>query len=72
LTFAAEHTQVIISTHSSILLDELTHQADKVVVCALNEQGQATFERLDAQVLEEWLEHYRLGKMFRSGHPELQ
>jgi predicted ATPase len=71
ITEAAERTQVIISTHSSILLDEFTNQADKVVVCGLNEQGQATFERLDDQALEEWLEHYRLGKMFRCGHPEL-
>jgi len=71
ITEAAERTQVIISTHSSILLDEFTHQADKVVVCGLNEQGQASFERLDDQALEEWLEHYRLGKMFRCGHPEL-
>ncbi len=71
ITEAAEHTQVIISTHSSILLDELTHQADKVVICAQNEAGYATFERLDAETLEDWLEHYRLGKMFRSGHPEL-
>jgi predicted ATPase len=71
ITEAAEHTQVIISTHSSILLDEFTHQADKVVICAQNEAGYATFERLDAEALEDWLEHYRLGKMFRSGHPEL-
>jgi len=71
ITEAAEHTQVIISTHSSILLDEFTHQADKVVVCTQNEAGYATFERLDAETLEDWLEHYRLGKMFRSGHPEL-
>ncbi|RKZ50750.1 MAG: hypothetical protein DRR00_14220 [Candidatus Parabeggiatoa sp. nov. 3] len=71
ITEAAEHTQVIISTHSSILLDELTDQADKVVVCALNEVGKATFERLDAEALEEWLVHYKLGKLFRSGHPEL-
>lgn len=71
ITDAAKHTQVIISTHSSNLLDEFTHQADKVVVCALNEQGQATFERLEAEALESWLAHYRLGKMFSSGHPEL-
>ena len=71
ITEAAERTQVIISTHSSILLDEFTNQADKVVVCGLNELGQATFERLDDQALAEWLEHYRLGKMFRCGHPEL-
>lgn len=68
---AAKHTQVIISTHSSVLLDEFTHQADKVIVCALNEAGYATFERLDAEILADWLEYYRLGKMFRSGHPEL-
>jgi predicted ATPase len=68
---AAESTQVIISTHSPILLDEFTHQADKVIVCTQNEQGQAIFERLDAEVLEDWLAHYRLGKMFSAGHPEL-
>ncbi|OAD18793.1 hypothetical protein THIOM_005604 [Candidatus Thiomargarita nelsonii] len=49
ITEAAERTQVIISTHSSILLDEFTHQADKVVVCGLNEQRQASFERLSTE-----------------------
>jgi predicted ATPase len=68
---AAKRTQVIISTHSPELLDEFTSQADKVVVCSQNEQGYAQFERVEAESLQEWLDYYRLGKMFRSGHPEL-
>jgi predicted ATPase len=38
---AAEHTQVIISTHSSILLDEFSLQADKVIVWDGNNWGQS-------------------------------
>ncbi len=68
---AAYQTQVIISTHSPDLLDEFTSEADKVIVCSQDEQGYATFARLDPGALQEWLEHYRLGQMFRSGHPEL-
>jgi predicted ATPase len=68
---ATKRTQVIISIHSPELLDEFTSQADKVVVCSQNEQGYAKFERLEVEVLQEWLDYYRLGKMFSSGHPEL-
>lgn len=68
---AAHHTQVIISTHSPDLLDEFTNQAEHVIVCSQDEKGQATFERFDVEALQEWLEHYRLGQMFRSGHPQL-
>jgi predicted ATPase len=68
---ASTRTQVIVSTHSPELLDEFTDQAQKVVVCSENEQGRAVFERLDKEELLEWLERYRLGEMFRSGHPEL-
>ena len=68
---ASTRTQVIVSTHSPELLDEFTDQAGKVVVCSEDEQGHATFERKDREGLLEWLEHYRLGQMFRSGHPEL-
>ena len=68
---ASTRTQVIVTTHSPELLDEFTDLAGKVVVCSENEQGHAAFNRLDKEELLEWLEHYRLGQMFRSGHPEL-
>jgi predicted ATPase len=68
---AATRTQVIVTTHSPELLDEFTEEAGKVVVCSEDEQGHATFERKDREELLEWLERYRLGQMFRSGHPEL-
>jgi predicted ATPase len=68
---ASTRTQVIICTHSPELLDEFTDQSEKVVVCSENEQGHAIFDRLDKDALLEWLKRYRLGEMFRSGHPEL-
>jgi predicted ATPase len=68
---AATRTQVIVSTHSPELLDEFTPIAEKVVVCSQNERGLATFERLDTATLKEWLDHYRLGRMYQSGHPAL-
>lgn len=68
---ASTRTQVIVTTHSPELLDEFTDQAEKVVVCSEDEQGHAVFDRLDKEELLEWLERYRLGQMFRTGHPEL-
>lgn len=63
---AARRTQLIVTTHSDILVDEMTDQPDAVVVC--EKRNQATeMKRLDKRELECWLEKYRLGELWTKG-----
>ncbi len=69
---AAEKTQVIIATHSPDLLDQLElEDAGHVLVCEQDAQGLAMFHALDPEPLSEWLNHYRLGELYRAGRPEV-
>ncbi len=63
---AATRTQLIITTHSDILVDTMTETPECVVVCAKVE-GQTTMERLDPDALRQWLERYRLGQLWTKG-----
>lgn len=63
---AADRTQLIITTHSDILVDAMTETPEAVVVCA-KEDGQTRMERLDAEELAEWLTKYRLGQLWTKG-----
>ena len=58
---AASHTQLIVSTQSSQLLDELT--PDQVIVVN-HRDGETLLERQDAQQLQEWLAEYTLGQLW--------
>lgn len=63
---ASERTQLIVTTHSDILVDAMTDCPEVVVVCAKH-QGQTTMERLKADDLGEWLKKYRLGQLWIKG-----
>jgi predicted ATPase len=63
---AAERTQLIVTTHSDVLVDALTDQPEAVVV-AEREAAGTTLTRLDAEKLKPWLEKYRLGQLWTSG-----
>ena len=63
---ASERTQLIVTTHSDILVDTLTEQPESVVVCE-KRQGQTEMRRLDKGDLAKWLEDYRLGDLWTSG-----
>ncbi len=58
---ASERTQLIVTTHSDILVDELTETPDAVIVCE-KENGSTNMRRLNAGSLKIWLEKYSLGK----------
>ncbi|MBU0552795.1 AAA family ATPase [Myxococcota bacterium] len=58
---AAENTQLIISTQSSLLIDEI--QPDDVIV-AHQRDGETILERLDSDLLYEWLQAYTLGQLW--------
>ena len=66
LVEASERCQLIVTTHSEVLVDALTHTPESIVVCEKH-QGQTTMRRLDKDKLAKWLEEYRLGELWSSG-----
>ena len=66
LVDASTRTQLVITTHSEILVDALHDRPEAVVVCEKHD-GQTTLERLDASKLAIWLDKYRLGDLWTSG-----
>ena len=63
---ASERTQLIVTTHSDIIVDSMSDQPECVVVCEKHE-GQTEMKRLSAQELEVWLRDYRLGQLWIDG-----
>lgn len=63
---ASTVTQIIVTTHSDILIDAMTETPEAVIVCEKHE-GQTQMERLKAEELTEWLEKYRLGELWIRG-----
>lgn len=63
---ASQRTQIIITTHSDILVDALSHIPEAVLVCE-NESNATTVRRLDPDRLRKWLQEYSLGDLWRSG-----
>jgi predicted ATPase len=63
---ASERTQLIVTTHSDILIDAMTEQPESVLVCEKHD-GQTTMRRLDHQDLAQWLDKYRLGELWMRG-----
>ncbi|MBF0609532.1 MAG: AAA family ATPase [Magnetococcales bacterium] len=66
LRFASSRTQVIVTTHSTALVDAFTDDPEVVLVCEKRD-GCSIVHRLDAQRLQPWLEKYRLGSLWSSG-----
>lgn len=66
LRAAAERTQIIVTTHSPVLVDAFTDDPESVVICE-KEHGATQLRRLDATALRPWLERYRLGSLWSSG-----
>ena len=63
---ASERTQLIVTTHSEVLVDSLSDSPEDVVVCEKH-NGCTTFNRLDSDRLKVWLEEYSLGMLWRKG-----
>ena len=60
LRYASERTQVIVTTHSTTLVDAFTDTPEAILVCE-KADGCSTVRRLDSQRLRPWLDDYRLG-----------
>jgi predicted ATPase len=63
---ASDRTQLVITTHSDILVDAMTECPESVVVCEKHD-GQTEMRRLRKEDLSEWLEKYRLGQLWTKG-----
>ena len=63
---ASERCQLIVTTHSEVLVDALTDQPESIVVCE-KEDGQTKLKRLSRSELRHWLGKYRLGELWSSG-----
>ena len=63
---ASGRTQLVVTTHSRVLVDALSDHIGCVVVCE-REDGESRFERLDPKRLTPWLENYSLGELWSSG-----
>ncbi len=63
---ASKRSQVIVTTHSDVLVDALTDKPESVVVCEKHD-GQTEMRRLDKEDLAKWLKKYRLGDLWTSG-----
>lgn len=59
-------TQLIVTTHSNILVDAMTHCPENVLVCEKHD-GQTHIERLRHDDLKIWLDKYRLGELWTRG-----
>ena len=63
---ASERCQLVVTTHSDVLVDMLTDTPESVVVCEKH-RGQTSMRRLNKTDLSDWLERYSLGELWRKG-----
>lgn len=63
---ASERCQIIVTTHSDVLVDAMTDQPDAVLICEKTTEG-TVMRRLNADNLRPWLEKYRLGELWTRG-----
>ena len=66
LVNTSKRTQVVVTTHSDVLVDALTDIPNAVVVCEKH-NGRTTMRRLNKEELAPWLETYRLGELWSRG-----
>lgn len=63
---ASQRTQLVVTTHSRLLIDCLGDDPESVIVCEKHE-GESVFERLDGERMKTWLDEYSLGDLWSKG-----
>ncbi|WOX56586.1 MULTISPECIES: AAA family ATPase [unclassified Methanoculleus] len=63
---ASERCQLIVTTHSDILVSALTEVPESVIVCE-KKNNQTEMQRLSSKELAGWLKKYRLGELWLKG-----
>jgi predicted ATPase len=66
LIAAATRTQLIVTTHSDLLVDAMSERPSAIIVCEKHD-GQTEMQRLDPGALAVWLTKYRLGQLWTRG-----
>jgi predicted ATPase len=66
LVEASQRTQLIVTTHSDLLVSGLSEVPESVLVCERDEEG-TRLRRLEKDKLAEWLEKYSLGDLWLKG-----
>jgi predicted ATPase len=63
---AAMRTQIIVTTHSDILVDAMSDRLESIIICEKH-NGQTEMTRLSSAELVVWLGKYRLGQLWLDG-----
>lgn len=63
---ASQRSQIIVTTHSDMLVSALSDMPEAVVVCERDQEG-SQFRRLEPEKLEKWLRNYSLGDLWQMG-----
>ena len=63
---ASERCQIIVTTHSDVLVDAMTDRPEAVLICEKTTEG-TVMHRLNADKLKPWLAKYRLGELWTRG-----
>lgn len=66
LVEASARCQLIVTTHSDVLVDAMTHRPEVVLVAEKKASG-TVLRRLNGNQLKPWLEKYRLGALWTRG-----
>jgi predicted ATPase len=66
LVDASHRMQLIVTTHSDVLVDGLTKVPEAVIVCE-KQNGSTTMSRRSSAELAVWLKDYGLGQLWRRG-----
>jgi predicted ATPase len=66
LSRASLKSQLIVTTHSADLIDELSGTPEAILICEKH-AGSSSIRRLDAEQLSDWLSRYSLGQLWRTG-----
>ena len=66
LVDASSRSQLLVTTHSDILVDALSHRPESVIVCEKH-NGQTSMRRLEQSDLTRWLKRYSLGQLWTKG-----
>jgi predicted ATPase len=63
---ASQRTQMIVTTHSDLLVSALSAVPEAIVVCE-HDGNSSTLRRLDPEKMKVWLERYSLGELWLKG-----
>ena len=64
---ASERTQIIVTTHSTGIVDYFTGEPEVVVVFGRGFDDETEIERICWDEIEDWIQDYRLGRLWEKG-----